>query len=382
MEKEVLKQAAEKFGTPIYVYSLPKILSQIELVKSTLEGVNYSLAFAMKANFNQDLLKLFHSLGLMIDCVSIGEYLRARKVGFSPSKIIVNGNCKKREELKLYVDEGIFSINLDSYEELIRLEALANKPVNVCIRVNPDVDAKTDPHIATGLKEHQFGVDYDTAARMIERISKNGNIKLIGLHCHIGSQIVEVEPYEEALNSLKDFVRQMNLNIQVLNIGGGWGIDYGDGKSLNLKDYKKRIVPLLKDFNVKIVLELGRFIVGPAGYLVARVEYVKKTNSKIFVIVDTGMTHLIRPALYGAKHRIIPLYDTLDREETVADVVGPACESSDVIRKTITLPLPREGDLIAIGETGAYGYAMASDYNLIPKPLEIIWDGKMLFRSS
>ncbi len=382
MDKELLKAAADKFGTPIYVYDLLKVFSQIERVRSVFEGVDHSIAFAMKANFNLDILRALNNMDLMIDCVSFGEYLQARKAGFSPSKAIINGNCKKQSDLKQYVCDGVFAINLDSYEELLRLEKIADRTVRVCIRVNPDVDARTDPHIATGLREHQFGVDYETATRMIERIRKNKLVELIGLHCHIGSQIVEIEPYQEALLSLRDFIDKTGLDIQVLNLGGGWGIDYGDGRSLDLEEYKQKIVPTLKDLSAKIIVELGRFIVGAAGYLVTKVEYVKKTRKKIFVIVDTGMTHLIRPALYDAKHRIIPLYDTSDRERNIVDVVGPACESSDVIRKAIEMPIPKEGDLLAIGETGAYGYSMASDYNLIPKPLEIIWDGQEFFRSS
>ncbi len=381
MNKDFLIKAAEKFGTPIYLYDLPMILERIDSVKNVFEDLDFSLAFAMKANFNRDILRTFNNIGLMIDCVSLGEYLQARKVGFSPNKAIINGNCKKYKDLRQYIDDEVFSINLDSFEELLRLEKLTNKPTRVCIRVNPDIDPKTHPRISTGLKEKQFGVDYDTAAAMIEKIAHNSKIKLIGLHCHIGSQITNVEPYEEAIISIRQFVDRMKLKLEVLNIGGGWGIDYGDGSFLDLQKYKQKVVPLLKDFNCRIILELGRFVVAPAGYLVTKVEYVKKTKYKTFVVVDTGMTHLIRPAMYDAKHRIIFLYDSSNRDRITADIVGPACESSDVIRNAIEMPIPVEGELLAICDVGAYGYSMASDYNLIPKPIEVIWDGEEFFRS-
>ncbi|MGJ8455384.1 diaminopimelate decarboxylase [Pseudothermotoga sp. U03pept] len=382
MENHLLVEAANAFGTPIYVYDLPFIAQRVETVQSFFEDFDFRLAYAMKANFNKDLLSLLNKLGTMVDVVSFGEYLQALSVGFSPERIIVNGNCKKESELERYVKDGVYSINLDSYEELLRLEKIASRQVRVSIRVNPDVDPKTHPHIATGLKENKFGVDFDTAHEMIKRINSNKNLELIGLHCHIGSQITEVEPYLEAVVSIKYFAKSVGLNFEVLNLGGGWGIDYGNGKAMSLQEYREKIFPILKELNSKIVLELGRWIVAPAAYLVSKVEYVKRTPFKTFVMLDTGMNHLIRPALYGAKHKILPLYETKGREKIKADVVGPICESADTFRKSYTMPRPREGELVVICDVGAYGYAMASDYNLMPKPKEIIWDGSKLFTSS
>lgn len=307
MDSHRLVEAAQSFGTPIYVYDLPFIHQRLSLLQDIFKDFDFRLAYAVKANFNKDILSVLERAKTMVDVVSFGEYKQVRLVGFTPDRIIVNGNCKKKEELEQYVSDGVFSINLDSYEELLRLEKVLSKPVRVSIRVNPDVDAKTHHHIATGLKENKFGVDFDTAAKMIERIKSNEMLDFIGLHCHIGSQITEVEPYLEAIVSIKYFARSMNLKLRVLNLGGGWGIDYGNGKVLNLEEYRKKIFPVLKEFDSTIILELGRWIVAPSAYLVARVEYVKRTSSKIFVMIDTGMTHLIRPALYGAKHRVVPL---------------------------------------------------------------------------
>ncbi len=382
MDPHTLVEAAESFGTPIYVYDLPFIHQRLSLLKEMFKDFDFRLAYAVKANFNKDILSILEKENTMVDVVSFGEYKQVRLVGFTPDRIIVNGNCKRKEELEQYVKDGVFSINLDSYEELLRLEKVLSKPIRVSIRVNPDVDAKTHHHIATGLKENKFGVDFDTAAKMIERINTNKMFDFIGLHCHIGSQITEVEPYLEAVVSIKYFAKSMNLKLKVLNLGGGWGIDYGNGKVLDLGDYKQKIFPILKEFDSTIILELGRWIVAPSAYLVARVEYVKRTSSKIFIMLDTGMTHLIRPALYGAKHKIIPLYETKNRKKIKADIVGPICESADTFRKSYTMAEPQEGEYVAICDVGAYGYAMASDYNLIPKPKEIIWNGKELLRSS
>jgi diaminopimelate decarboxylase len=382
LQTDLLKQAADIYGTPLYVYDLPFIIKRITSLKDLFFDLDFRIAYAMKANFNRDLLKTLNNFGLMIDVVSYGEYLHARSIGFAPDRIIVNGNCKKVDQLKTYVNNGVFSINLDSYEELLRLEKIIDSQTNISIRVNPDVDAKTHPHISTGLKENKFGVDFDTAAAMIRRIEKNKYLKLIGFHCHIGSQITEIQPYLEAITSLIDFIEKTGIEIEILNLGGGWGIDYGDGKFLDLNEYRNKILPLLKKTMKTVIFELGRWITAPAGYLISKVEYVKKTRYKIFVVVDTGMTHLIRPALYGAKHKIIPLYPSNDRKMIVADIVGPACESSDVLRKEYKLPEPAEGELITICDVGAYGFAMASEYNLIPKPIEVIWDGEKFIKSS
>ncbi|MCS7175064.1 diaminopimelate decarboxylase [Pseudothermotoga sp.] len=382
LNSSILLSAAERFGTPFYLYDVDFITERVERVYRFFKQFDFHLAYAVKANFNLDILKRLNELGTMVDIVSFGEYEQVRKAGFTPDRIVVNGNCKSSGELKHYVSDGVFCINLDSFEELLRLEKLADKPVRVAIRVNPDVDPKTHPHIATGLKENKFGVDYETAERMVQLISKSRFIRLVGLHCHIGSQIVEVGPFKEAFESMRNFASKLGLNLELVNLGGGWGIDYGDGRQLDLNEYEKEIFPILKGFGAKVLLELGRWIVAPAGFLVTKVEYVKRTKNKTFIVVDAGMSHLIRPALYGAKHRIEPLYPTNHRPTIVADVVGPVCESADTFAKGLKLPEPKEGELVVIRDVGAYGYAMSSHYNLLRKAPEVIYSKENYLRAS
>lgn len=382
VDPSILLSAAETFGTPFYFYDLDFIRDRVRKVYDFFSQFDFQLAYAVKANFNIDILSMLNELGTMVDVVSFGEYERVRKAGFTPDRIVVNGNCKSAGELKHYVEDGVFCINLDSLEELLRLRSVADRPVRVAIRVNPDVDPKTHHHIATGLKENKFGVDYETAEAMVRIISESKFIRLVGLHCHIGSQIVEVGPYREAFESMKSFASKLGLHLELVNLGGGWGIDYGDGRQLDLEDYRKTIFPILEDFNCKILLELGRWIVGPAGYLVSKVEYVKKTKNKTFVMIDAGMSHLIRPALYGARHRIEPLYSSNGRPTIVADVVGPVCESADTFARGLALPQPEEGEYVVIRDVGAYGYAMSSHYNLLRKAAEVLYCSESGFRLS
>ena len=382
IDSSILLSAAEVFGTPFYFYDLDFIRDRVRKVYDFFKQFDFHLAYAVKANFNFEILSMLNELGTMVDVVSFGEYERVRKAGFTPERIVVNGNCKSVGELKKYVEDSVYCINLDSLEELLRLESIVDRPVRVAIRVNPDVDPKTHHHIATGLKENKFGVDYETAERMIQIISRSRFVRLVGLHCHIGSQIVEVDPYRQAFESMRDFASRLNLQLELVNLGGGWGIDYGDGKLLDLEEYRRKVFPILEDFNCRIVLELGRWIVGPAGYLISKVEYVKKTKNKNFIVIDAGMSHLIRPALYGAKHRIEPLYEQKDRPTIVADVVGPVCESADTFAKNLELPEPQEGELLIIRDVGAYGYVMSSHYNLLRRAPEILYSKETGFRVS
>lgn len=382
VDPSILLSATETFGTPFYLYDLDFIRDRVRKVYDFFSQFDFQLAYAVKANFNIDILSMLNELGTMVDVVSFGEYARVRKAGFTPDRIVVNGNSKSTGELKHYVEDGVFCINLDSFEELLRLRSVADRPVRVAIRVNPNVDPKTHQHIATGLRENKFGVDYETAEAMVRIISESKFIRLVGLHCHIGSQIVEVGPYREAFESMKSFASKLGLNLELVNLGGGWGIDYGDGRQLDLEEYRKTIFPILERFNCKILLELGRWVVGPAGYLVSKVEYVKRANNKTFVVIDAGMSHLIRPALYGARHRIEPLYSPNGRPTIVADIVGPVCESADTFAKGLALPQPEEGEYVVIRDVGAYGYAMSSHYNLLRKALEILYCNESGFRLS
>ncbi len=370
MDNETLLKAAEEFGTPLYVYDLKEIKNRIHKVQNTLKGIEYNIFFAFKSNSNVHLLSFMRELGCGADVVSMNEYKMAKYAGFAPDEIVINGNGKTQDELKIYLNEKVKCINVDSVEEIEKIPK--DLPAHIAIRINPDVDAKTHPHISTGLKENKFGVDLKSASAFVHSLPSN--LKLTGLHCHIGSQIIDVSPFVDALNSLKFFIRKENLKLEFLNIGGGWGIDYfRNGTGLNIERYRKEVVPILKGFEIPIHLELGRFLVGPAGYLVTRVSEIKRTATKNFVVVDASMSTLLRPALYGAYHYIEFLSNG---PKMLADVVGRACESGDTLGKSREVNVPKIGDLGIIYDVGAYGYSLASNYNLSLRPAEVAFDGK------
>ncbi len=371
---EILHEVAKKYGTPLYFYDLQEIKRRTRLLKETLKGIDFKVFFAMKSNANLHLLKFMRTLGLGADAVSLNEYRMARFAGFLPDEIIVNGNGKSLEDLEFYLKERPFCLNVDSYEEIEKLNKYGSK-MRIALRINPDVDAKTHPHISTGLKENKFGMDIKTVSKIVKNLPPN--LDLAGIHCHIGSQIIDVEPFVEAFRSLKKFVDDEDLDLQFVNIGGGWGIDYfKDGDGIDLKNYKNTIVPLLSSFGKPIYLELGRFIVGSAGYLLTHVTEVKHTSDKTFIVVDTSMADLIRPTLYDAYHRIEFLSNS---DEIMADVVGRVCESGDTLARERKVNLPQVGDLGVIHDVGAYGYSMASNYNLSIRPAEVAYDGNDFF---
>ncbi len=372
MDKEIFLKAAKEFGTPLYLYDLRVIKKRLEMVERTLKNVEHKIFFAFKSNSNPHLLEFVKSLGFGADVVSMNEYKMAKLVGFSPSNIVVNGNGKITDELKVYARDGVGCVNVDSSEEIQRFPDLSAR---IAIRINPDVDAKTHPYISTGLKKNKFGVNMESASAIIRSLPSN--LKLVGIHSHIGSQITDISTFVDAFKSLKSFIDKESLKLEFVNIGGGWGIDYSHkGEGLNLQDYQEKVVPILKSFGVPIHLELGRFIVGPAGYLVTRVLELKRTTSKNFVIVDTSMSDLIRPSLYGAHHHIEFFPD--GSEEIVADVVGRVCETGDTLGKNRKIFKPEIGDLGVIYNVGAYGYAMSSNYNLSLRPAEVAFDGRNL----
>lgn len=370
MDKKKLSKAAKEFGTPLYIYDLREIKRHIHKVQNALEGIEHNILFAFKSNSNVHLLRFVKGLGCGADVVSMNEYKMAKYAGFTPDKIVVNGNGKTKDELRIYLKDKVKYINVDSMEEIEKFPK--DLPAHIAIRINPDVDAKTHPHISTGLKENKFGVDIRSASNLIHTLPSN--LKLTGLHCHIGSQITNVLPFIDALNSLKLFIEKEELKLEFLNIGGGWGIDYfHNGTELNVEKYRQKVVPMLKEFGVPIHLELGRFLVGPAGYLVTRVLEVKRTTTKNFVVVDASMSTLLRPALYNAYHHIEFLSDG---PKMLADVVGRVCESGDTLGENRQINAPKTGDLGVIYDAGAYGYSMASNYNLSLKPAEVTFDGE------
>lgn len=376
-----LGKIAEHRPTPFYLYSWNQIEKNIKRVEAVFKGMNYHISFAAKANNNLYLLELLKKAGIGIDVVSKGEFEAGKRVGFDPQHVIVNGNGKTKGFLHELVKYQPKAINIDSKEELARLEEVVTESkmqVTVALRVNPDVDPITHPYISTGLKKNKFGMDLNTAEAMIEQYSNHPYIGIKGLHLHIGSQLLQVSPYEDAYNKIHEFILNLKQHsLTFINIGGGWGIDYmRDGSEFPLNEYQERVIPILKGLNMEIILELGRYIVGNAGVLVGKIEYIKETPHKTFVVTDASMADLIRPSLYEGYHHIYPQYDL--GEEGIYDIVGPLCETGDRFAEDRRMKQPQKGEYVAVCDTGAYGHAMSSNYNFSLKPAEYLIVGDLV----
>jgi diaminopimelate decarboxylase len=394
-----VREIAEKHGTPVYVYSARTILEHYRKLRDAFAGAGDLghaplICYSVKANSNLSILKLMKDEGSGFDVVSGGELYRALKVGADPGKIVFAGVGKTDEEITLALEKGILLFNVESEEELVNIDRIAGglgRKASVALRVNPDVDPQTHTYISTGKKETKFGVDLQRARRILGSARELRNVQVNGLHVHIGSQITKVEPYVETLQRIAAFLpecRALGLRIEWLDIGGGFGIWYKDKLARPAREIAQAVVPLLQKTGCKVLLEPGRFIVGNAGVLVTRVLYVKESGEKKFVICDAGMNDLIRPTLYSAYHRIWPVRtdashsgEVPDEEHwtgpaAVTDVVGPICESGDFFAKERKLPPLRRGDLVCVFSAGAYGYAMASNYNSHGRPCEVMVAGK------
>ncbi len=400
MAEEVpVQEIAERHGTPIYIYSAHTIAGHYRRLRDAFgEAAGLPQApivcYSVKANSSLSILKLMHDLGAGFDVVSGGEIHRALKVGADPGKIVYAGVGKTDPEIRLALEKGILLLNAESQEELENIDRIAGqmgRKAPAALRVNPDVDPQTHTYIATGKKETKFGVDLVRAKEILSRARGLRNVRLSGIHVHIGSQITKVEPYVETLNRIAAFLpecRAMGLDLEWLDIGGGFGIWYKDKLARPAREIAAAVLPALGRIACKVLLEPGRFIVGNAGILVTRVLYVKDSGNKKFVICDAGMNDLIRPTLYGAYHRIWPVRtdpghsgEAPDEEQwrgtgVPTDVVGPVCESGDFFAKDRRLPPLRRGDLVCVFSAGAYGYAMASTYNSRPRPCEAMVAGK------
>ncbi|AFG34562.1 diaminopimelate decarboxylase [Fervidobacterium pennivorans DSM 9078] len=367
LSEELVQELSSSYGTPLYVYFERIIRERARSVLGIFNGINIFPTFACKANNNPNLLRILKEEGFGTDIVTLGEYYASKLAEIPDERIVWNGNGKSLKEMSLL--SKVRYINVDSIEELERWKDVASKFDNIpelFLRINPDVDSKTHPYISTGLKKNKFGIPIEMVERAL-KIVKTSNLELVGFHIHIGSQITDVDPFYEALGQTVELSK--SYGFRKINIGGGWGINYKD-KELNLSKYREEIIPLLKDFE-EVVLEIGRYIIGPAGVLILKVEYVKKTDAKTFVVVDGGMNVLIRPAMYGAFHGVRVL-SAEQNEKVEVDVVGPLCESGDVLATHCMLEIPREGSYIVIENAGAYGYAMASNYNSTLKPAEVL----------
>ena len=369
--------------TPFYLYSENKIIENFNDYKAAFSNNNHLICYAVKANSNLKILSILAKLGSGFDIVSGGELHRVLEVGGDPSKIVFSGVGKTEDEIRLAISNDILCFNVESLEELKTINSLAiemKKTANISIRVNPSIDIKTHPYIATGMKDNKFGVDEKEIVSFYEEAGLCEGLKITGIDFHIGSQITEISPYKEALEKVCKIIKKLsdkNIKIGHIDIGGGLGILYNDEKLPSKVDFVDSITNIIKPFGLKILIEPGRSIVGNAGLLISKVLYTKTTPTKNFAIVDAGMNDLIRPPLYNAYHNIKEVFKS-GLKPLVYDVVGPVCESSDFLGKERLLCLS-SGDFIAVENVGAYGYVLASNYNTRLKPAEfIIIDKKIL----
>jgi diaminopimelate decarboxylase len=375
------QKLADDYKTPLYVYDFDYITKRFLELKEAFKARKSIIFYAVKANSNLSVLKHLKDLGAGCDCVSIGEVKRALHVGVAKYKIIFSGVGKRDEEIEEALLSDILMINLESYEEMQRVESIAKelgKVARISVRVNPNIDAKTHPYISTGLHENKFGVDVDTAKRIYLKAKNSEFLDPIGIHFHIGSQITELSPFAEASAVVADLVRNLkalDIDLKFFDVGGGIGIDYNGEKTIKPYDYAQAIMQNLAGLDVTLTCEPGRFLVGNAGYFLTKVLYEKQNGNKRFVIVDGAMNDLLRPALYGAFHKV-ELLESKNREsnDLLCDVVGPVCESGDFFAKDINLPKTRHDDLIVIKSAGAYGFTMSSNYNTRARVAEIAFE--------
>jgi diaminopimelate decarboxylase len=373
---------ADAVGTPVYVYSRRAIVERYRALRDAFAAVDPLICYSVKSNSTLAVLDLLRREGSGFDVVSDGELFRALRAGADPNTIVFAGVGKTDEELRAAIAAGVRYLNIESEEELRVADGIARelgRTIDALVRVNPDVDAHTHKHITTGKRENKFGVDLAAARRMCASGAKTPHVRLRGLHCHIGSQITSVEPYLAALGRIAELVAELRgagATIDALDFGGGFGIEY-QGRGLDVAALGRALVPKLLALECRIVLEPGRSIVGAAGALLTRVIYKKRGEERTFVIVDAGMTDLMRPALYDAWHGVEPVALAGFRSALeIVDIVGPICESTDVLARERALPPLARGDLLAILQAGAYGFVMASNYNTRPRPAEVLCDGE------
>ena len=374
-----LESVAEKYGTPCYVYSRAALVSAFRAYSDAFSSRAHLVCYAVKANSNIAILNLFAKMGSGFDIVSIGEMERVLKAGGDPAKIVFSGVGKREDEMRAALSAGILCFNVESEGELERLDGVAKslgKCASISFRVNPDVDAKTHPYISTGLRQNKFGIPYDDALRLYKKANAMENLAILGIDCHIGSQLTEIPPFVEALEKillLVDELEKEGIALSHIDVGGGLGIRYREENPPEISDYAKALLEKLQGRPQKLLLEPGRFLVGNAGILLTRIEYLKHGEEKHFAIVDCAMNDLMRPALYDAYHEIIPVKQG-GGEGELYEIVGPVCETGDFLGHDRNLAA-KQGDLLAIHSAGAYGMSMSSNYNSRPRAAEIVVDG-------
>ena len=375
-----LADIAAAAGTPLYVYSAAALRERYRAIDGAFEGYPHALHYALKANSALAIARLLRELGSSVDANSVWEIEVARRAGFAPSQIVFTGVGKTPEELESAVALGVKAINVESAGELARLEAIGSRlgrSVRVAIRVNPDIDAKSHPHISTGLKINKFGVPLDDARALLQTLRTRPFLTMVAIHVHVGSQITSLDPLRRAAALAASVSRELldqQFPLEYVDVGGGLGVSYDGAEVPSACDYVRAVVEAVRQTALPIVIEPGRSIAAAAGVLLARVIDVKpRTAESDFIIIDAGMTELMRPALYGAFHRIEPVSAGATGDHHY-EIVGPVCESSDVVGRDRLLPALREGDVVAIRDAGAYGSAMASNYNRRPLPAEVLVD--------
>ena len=376
-EDTPLAEIAESVGTPCYVYSKDRILQNYRHLTEVFSAIDPLICYSVKANANLSILRLLQREGSGFDVVSAGELFRLKEVGADPRKVVFSGVGKTPQEMEIAVEEKILSLNLESVQELERLIDLTNQGtlnIKVALRINPDIDAKTHPYIATGLRDHKFGIDIDQIEHTVGVLREAPNIQLTGLGFHMGSQILDVQPFIDGfvkLRSWADRLRSQGLGIQHLDLGGGFGIPYRGETRPDLEKYAAFLSEASDGY--RILMEPGRSIVGDAGTLITRVLYQKSSHGKTFVVVDAGMNDLLRPALYQAYHEILPIQEK--QQWITADVVGPICETGDFFARDRHVPDSRSGECLAVMNAGAYGFTLSSNYNSRVRSAEVLVSG-------
>jgi diaminopimelate decarboxylase len=372
-----VSEIARAVGTPFYLYSHATLERHFLALQRAFDGVSHLICFSAKSNSNLAVLRLFANLGGGLDIVSGGELFRGLRAGVPPDRIVFSGVGKRADEISYALESDILMLNVESFQELDLIDRCAGglkKKAPIALRVNPDVDPKTHPYISTGLKKNKFGLNVEAVVEACKAAHACPHVEMIGISCHIGSQVTEVAPFVDALGRLKDLVTTLDglgLSIQYLDLGGGLGITYDQERPPHPKEYGRAIMETLGRTPLTLILEPGRVIVGNAGILVTRVLYTKRGQDKDFVIVDSAMNDLMRPSLYNAYHAIEPVVKNLEGTMT-ADIVGPICESGDFLARDREIACVESGDLLAVMSAGAYGFTMSSNYNSRPRVAEVM----------
>jgi diaminopimelate decarboxylase len=374
-----LEQVAREVGTPVYIYSEAAMRQQMQLFSDSFQQVPHLICYAVKANSNLSVIRRLAEWGAGFEVVSGGELFRVLRAGGSGNKVVFDGPGKTVDEIRYALEADILFFNVESSAEadlIVESARATGRRARVSLRTNPDVDPGTHPYISTGMREHKFGIALEEAYELYQKLHNRPEVEIVGVTCHIGSQITQLEPYREAIQSLREFVarlRKEGISIQYVDFGGGLGIAYDGEQPPSVSCYAELVIEATKDLGLTLILEPGRVIVGNAGTLVTRVTFVKDQGTKRFVIVDAGMNDLMRPALYGSHHQVWSV--TQKASTRIADLVGPICESSDFITRNRELPAFEPGDLAAVMSAGAYGFSLSSNYNSRPRVPEVLVSG-------